>query len=97
MPNAHYAAHPYDMVMIRDRLAGLSTYPCYLSVDRQWISLAMIDEADAEFGKEVTVVWGEPNGGSSKPGVERHVQTEVRATIQPWPYSNQAKTYRPRV
>ncbi len=95
MPNAHYAAHPYDMVTSGGRMVGLSTYPGYLSVDHQWVSLAMIDEANAAFGQEVTVVWGEPNGGSKKPGVERHVQKEIRATIQPWPYSKQARTLRP--
>ena len=95
MPTAHYAAHPYDRVMIGGRMVGLSTYPGYLSVDHQWVSLAMIDEADAALGAEVTVVWGEPGGGSKKPGVEHHVQKEIRATIQPWPYSKQAKDYRP--
>jgi len=95
MPNAHYAAHPYDRVMSGGRMVGLSTYPGYLSVDHQWVSLAMIDEADAALGQEVTVIWGEPGGGSNKPGVERHVQKEIRATIQPWPYSKQAKDYRP--
>ena len=95
MPNAHYAAHPYDRVVSGGRMIGLSTYPGYLSVDHQWVSLAMIDEADAALGQEVTVIWGEPNGGSKKPGVEKHVQKEIRATIQPWPYSKQAKDYRP--
>lgn len=95
MPNAHYAAHPYDQVLIGDRLGGVSTYPCFLSVYHQWISLAMVDEADAEVGKEVVVLWGEPDGGSKKPGVEKHQQKEIRATIQPWPYSKQAKEYRP--
>jgi glycine cleavage system aminomethyltransferase T len=95
MPNAHYAAHPYDMVMRDGRMVGVSTYPGYLSVDHQWISLAMIDEAEAAFGKEVTVIWGEPDGGSKKPGVERHVQKEIRATLRPWPYSKQAQDYRP--
>jgi len=94
-PNAHYAAHPYDMVMSGGKMVGLSTYPCYLSVDRQWISLAMIDEADAAMGKEISVIWGEPDGGSRKPGVEPHVQKEVRARIQPWPYTKQAQSYRP--
>jgi len=93
-PNANYAAHPYDMVMSDGRMVGFSTYPGYLSVDHQWISLATIDEQDAEFGKEVTVIWGEPDGGSSKPGVERHVQKEIRATIRSWPYSKQAQEMR---
>ena len=95
-PVAHYAAHPYDKVMLGDRMVGLSTYPCYLSVDHQWISLAMIEEADVEMGKEIVVIWGEPDGGSKKPGVEPHVQKEIRATIQPWPYSKQARSIRPR-
>jgi glycine cleavage system aminomethyltransferase T len=95
MPNAHYAAHPYDMVLKGDRFAGLSTYPTYISVDSTWISLAMIDERDADFGKEVTVIWGEPDGGTRKPGVEPHVQKEIRATIHPWPYTKLAEGYRP--
>lgn len=95
MPSAHYAAHPYDMVMKNAKMVGVSTYPCYLSVDHQWVSLATVNEADAQFGDEVTVIWGEPNGGSSKPGVERHVQKEIRATIKPWPYSKLAQGYRP--
>ncbi|RKF23093.1 aminomethyl transferase family protein [Altericroceibacterium spongiae] len=94
-PNAHYAAHPYDSVMINGQLSGLSTYPCFLSMGNQWISLAMIDEASADLEKEVTVIRGEPDGGSKKPGVEPHVQKEVRALIKPWPYSQQAQGYRP--
>jgi vanillate/3-O-methylgallate O-demethylase len=91
MPTAHYAAHPYDSVMAGGKMVGLSTYPCYLSTDRQWISLAMVDEAAAQIGRSVVLIWGEPNGGSSKPGVERHVQKEVRATIAPWPWSKDAR------
>ena len=41
----------------------------------------------AEPGTEVTLVWGEENGGSSKPTVEPHVQTEIRATVSPVPYT----------
>ena len=94
-PTAHYAAHPYDSVTIGGRLVGLSTYPTYLSVDHQWISLAMIDDADFALDKEVTVVWGEPEGTSNKPGVEPHFQKEIRARIMPWPYLEAARTIRP--
>jgi hypothetical protein len=41
----------------------------------------MIDRAAAVDGAEVIVIWGEENGGTAKPAVERHVQTEVRAII----------------
>ena len=44
-----------------------------------------------EFGKEVTLVWGEPNGGTSKPTVEPHVQTEIKAIVSPVPYSQVAR------
>ena len=40
----------------------------------------MLDENVAD-GSEVVVVWGEENGGSAKPIVERHVPTEIRATV----------------
>jgi syringate O-demethylase len=42
-------------------------------------------------GKEVTLVWGEPNGGTSKPTVEPHVQTEIKAIVSPVPYSKVAR------
>ena len=34
---------------------------------------------------------GEEGGGSSKPAVERHVQTEIRATVAPAPYVEAAR------
>jgi vanillate/3-O-methylgallate O-demethylase len=85
-PTAHYAAHPYDMVMQGGRMVGFSTYPCYLAVDRRWISLAVLEPGTSETGNSVSVIWGEPGGGSAKPGVERHYQKEIRATVAPWPY-----------
>lgn len=94
MPSAHYAAHPYDQVLLNGRGIGFSTYPCYLSVQRKWVSLGTV--SDVENGDEVTVVWGEPGGVSAKPGVEPHAQTNVRATVLPWPYSGAAREYRGR-
>ena len=43
-------------------------------------------------GTEVTFVWGEPNGGTAKPTVERHKQVEIKAVVSPVPYSNVART-----
>lgn len=80
-PNAYYSILPFDKVLLGDRLVGLSTYTVYTANVRCWFSLAMIDEDVAQDGKEVTVVWGEEDGGSSKPIVERHVQTDIRAEI----------------
>jgi glycine cleavage system aminomethyltransferase T len=80
MPNAYYAILPFDKVLVDGKLAGLSTYTVYTANVRAWFSLAMLDENIAD-GSEVTLVWGEENGGSKRPVVERHVQTEVRATV----------------
>lgn len=41
----------------------MSPLAIYSSNVRSWISLAMINEADLEFGSEVGLVWGEPDGG----------------------------------
>ena len=79
-PNAYYSILPFDKVLVGDRMVGLSTYTVYTSNVRQWFSLAMLDE-DVADGSEVVVVWGEENGGSAKPIVERHVQTDIRATV----------------
>ena len=87
MPAGHYATHPLDKIIKNGKMIGLSTYPVYSSNVRGWISLCMIDEDEAMYGDEVTVIWGEENGGSKKPNVERHVQTEIKAIISPKPFS----------
>ncbi len=80
-PNAYYSILPFDRVMSGDRMIGLSTYTVYTVNVGSWFSLAMVDEADAVDGAEVSVVWGEEDGGSAKPIVERHRQTEIKATL----------------
>ena len=79
-PGAYYSTLPFDRVMLNGKLVGLSTYTVYTANTRCWFSLAMVDE-DVADGTEVTVVWGEENGGSSKPNVEPHEQTDIRATV----------------
>jgi syringate O-demethylase len=90
-PSAVYAMHPFDAVKADGKVIGVSTWIGYSSNEGAMLSLAMIDPAYAEFGKEVTLVWGEPNGGSSKPTVEPHVQTEIKAIVSPVPYSAVAR------
>jgi syringate O-demethylase len=55
------------------------------------LSLAILDTEHSDVGGEVTLVWGEEGGGSSKPTVERHRQIEIRAIISPVPYSKVAR------
>ena len=97
LPLANYSTLPYDKVLKDGKIAGLSTYTGYTYNERALVSLAMMDVAHSEVGTEVTVVWGEEGGGSSKPTVERHGQAEIRATIAPAPISEVARvSYRPK-
>lgn len=96
MPASHYATYPYDSVLHNGSHMGFSLYPVYTSNFRRWISLGLLDESVAEPGTELTVLWGEPDGGSAKPAVERHVQTEMRVTVAPCPIADDAReNYRP--
>ncbi len=90
-PSAVYSMHPFDKVQADGELIGLSTWIGYSSNERRMLTLAILDEAYAEPGTEVTFVWGEAGGGSRKPTVERHRQTELRATVCPVPYAEVAR------
>ena len=57
--------------------------------ERSMLSLGMVD-CDVEIGSELVLVWGEEDGGSAKPVVERHQQVEIRAVVSPVPYSRGA-------
>jgi glycine cleavage system aminomethyltransferase T len=84
LPNSVYVHFQFDKVLRGDRPVGLSTF-CGYTVNQGVVSsLAMVDEAEAVDGAEVTVVWGE-DGGASKPFLPPHVQTEIRATISTSP------------
>jgi vanillate/3-O-methylgallate O-demethylase len=97
LPLANYSTLPYDKVLKDGKIVGLSTYTGYTFNERAMISLAMIDIEHSEPGAEVTLVWGEEKGGSSKPTVEHHVQVEIRATVAAAPYAEVARVaYRPR-
>ena len=90
-PSAVYSMHPFDEVRTDGKVIGVSTWIDYSSNEGKMLSLAMIDPKYVEFGKEVTLVWGEPNGGTSKPTVEPHVQTEIKAIVSRVPYSEVAR------
>ena len=91
MPASHYATCPYDEVRLNGGVVGISHYPVYTANVRGWISLALLDQEAAEPGTEVTLTWGEPDGGSGKPTVEHHVQTDVRCIVEPCPISVTAR------
>lgn len=88
LPYSSYAYQQYDAVRTRDgELAGLSTFCGYSSNETRMVSLAMIDREHSEPGTILVLTWGEADGGSRKPQVERHRQTEVQVTVAPAPYA----------
>ena len=96
LPLANYASLPYDKVLKDGKTVGISTYTGYTYNERAMISLGVVDNAYAEPGTPVTLVWGEEGRGSSKPTVERHKQAEIRATVAAVPYAEVARVaYRP--
>ena len=96
-PSAVYAMHPFDRVLAGGKTVGLSTWIGYSSNEGKMLTLAMVDEAQSKPGTEVSLLWGEPDGGSAKPHVERHVQVEIPAIVSPVPYAEVAReAYAPR-
>ncbi|HKI91280.1 MAG TPA: hypothetical protein VJ986_03170 [Gaiellaceae bacterium] len=90
-PLSNYSTWPNDRVMAGDHMVGVSTFSGYSYNERSYLSLAIVDN-DVEIGNEVTLIWGEEDGGSAKPVVEPHVQAEIRAIVSPCPYSEVART-----
>ncbi|PTT63240.1 glycine cleavage system protein T, partial [Arthrobacter sp. HMWF013] len=91
LPLANYGSANYDSVVDADgTVVGYSMFTGYSANERRALSLATIDPNVPE-GTELKVVWGEPDGGTSKAAVEPHEQTEVRAVVSPVPYSSVAR------
>ena len=90
-PSAVYSMHPFDSVLVDGKSAGVSTWIGYSQNEGRMLSLAILDDPYAKPGTKVKLVWGEKDGGSAKPAVERHVQTEIMATVSPVPYSEVAR------
>jgi vanillate/3-O-methylgallate O-demethylase len=92
LPIANYGSSNFDSVLGPDgNLVGYSMFSGYSANEKRALSLATIDP-HVEIGTEVTVVWGEPGGGSRKTTVEPHQQIKVRAVVSPVPYSVTART-----
>jgi vanillate/3-O-methylgallate O-demethylase len=80
-PLGRYARVHWDAVRSGDRTVGVSTLCAYTVNAGDWMSVAFVDEAEAVDGTELTLVWGEEDGGTAKRNVESHVQTTLRATV----------------
>lgn len=90
-PSAVYSTWPYDKVLDKNgKTIGVSTWVGYSSNEGKMLTLAILDNAYTQPGEQVTFVWGE-NPSSTKPTVEPHVQTQIRATVCSVPYATVAR------
>jgi vanillate/3-O-methylgallate O-demethylase len=88
LPIATYAYQQHDAVTTLDgQHAGTATFAGYTANENVFLSLGLLDPAYAEIGTELVLTWGEPNGGSRKPQVERHRQTQIKVTVAAAPYA----------
>jgi len=90
LPIANYASSSYDRVAAGGRTVGFSMFGGYSFNERCGLSLGAVD-SDVDIGDELTLTWGEENGGTQKTTVERHVQIDVRVRVAPVPYSRDAR------
>ena len=91
LPLANYSSSNYDSVTVNGNVVGLSMFTGYSANERKVLSLGTVDPG-VEVGDEVTVIWGEPDGGTQKTTVGPHRQIEVRAVVSPVPYSEVVRT-----
>jgi vanillate/3-O-methylgallate O-demethylase len=91
LPLANYANTNADAVLdAAGNTVGMSMFTGYSYNEKRALSLATIDH-EIPVGTELTVLWGEENGGTRKTTVEPHKQIAVRAIVSPVPYSVTAR------
>jgi vanillate/3-O-methylgallate O-demethylase len=90
LPLSNYASSSFDKIVHGGNVVGASMFAGYSYNERSMLSLGIVDP-DVKIGSEVTLVWGEENGGSEKTTVESHKQLEIRAVVSPVPYSKVAR------
>jgi len=90
IPNCNYASSSFDRIERGGRTVGLSMFGGYSYNERTALSLGIVDP-DIEIGDELTLVWGEENGGTRKTTVEPHRQLEIRVKVAPTPYAQSAR------
>jgi hypothetical protein len=84
LPVPMYSSFQADQVLSGGKPAGVSNWMSYSSNAGAILSTALMDLEHCEIGKEVTLLWGEPD--TRRRTVEAHEVTEIRATIAPVPY-----------
>jgi vanillate/3-O-methylgallate O-demethylase len=87
LPLSNYTSSSFDKILHQGKVVGASMFAGYSYNERSMLSLGIVDPEIKE-GSELTLVWGEENGGSDKTTVERHKQIEIRVVVSPVPYSS---------
>ncbi len=90
LPLSNYASSSFDKVMHGDKVVGASMFTGYSYNERSMLSLGFVDP-DIKEGSELTLYWGEENGGTKKTTVEPHKQAPIRVVVSPVPYSAVAR------
>lgn len=82
-PISNYANWHYDAVQdASGKNVGLSVYAGFSWNHKTMLSTAVMEPEFAEPGTEVTLIWGEPEGGAkSEPWLVPHRQMKIRATV----------------
>ncbi|MBO6716673.1 MAG: aminomethyltransferase family protein [Rhizobiaceae bacterium] len=89
-PQPNYASSSADLIMRDGKQVGMSMFNGYSFNERCVLSLGVVSQ-DVQEGDVLTLVWGEPDGGSNKTSTERHKQAEIRVRVSPTPYSREAR------
>ncbi len=87
LPLSNFASSSFDSITSGSKVVGASMFSGYTYNERKMLSLGFVEEQYAKPGTQLTLIWGEENGGTKKTTVERHKQTEMRVTVSPVPYA----------
>lgn len=85
-----FLSYTKDRVEAGDQLAGISQYATFMDVAGTVHSLAVVDNAHAETGTELTLLWGQHPG--SKGDGETPEFERIRVTVAPAPLNEVART-----
>ena len=89
-PIANYGSSSFDAVKKGGKTVGYSMFGGYSYNERMGLSLGVVNP-DVQIGEELTLVWGEENGGTAKPTVERHKQLDIRVQVSAVPFGEDAR------
>ena len=90
IPNCNYASSSFDRIVKGGKTVGLSMFGGYSYNERTALSLGIVDPG-IEIGDQLTLLWGEENGGTRKTTVEPHRQLEIRVRVAPTPFAHAAR------